>query len=372
MQDDKSELLRSLSISGSDRGTSGGNGGGAGRRGSGRLVAGMALAGFVVGGAATAYYLFGVQGPGEPTAPTPVAAAVAQTAPATAASSPAPANTSQTAQAPPAPAPAPAAARNPGALVASGYVVARRMATVSAETFGRVTEVLVEEGMRVEQGQVLARLDDTLAKVDLGLAQARVGTVEAQLAGTRAELAEARRVLERARTLRTRDFQTEAALTSAESRVAVLAAEVQRLDASVAVARLEVQREAERLDKLTIRAPFAGMVVDKNAQPGEIISPNSAGGGFTRTGICTIVDQESLEIEVDVNEAFINRVSPGQRAEAVLDAWPDWKIPARVIAVIPTANREKATIKVRIGLDVKDGRVLRDMAAKVTFLDGAA
>jgi multidrug resistance efflux pump len=154
--------------------------------------------------------------------------------------------------------------------------------------------------------------------------------------------------------------------------VAVLAAEVQRLDASVAVARLEVQREAERLDKLTIRAPFAGMVVDKNAQPGEIISPNSAGGGFTRTGICTIVDQESLEIEVDVNEAFINRVSPGQRAEAVLDAWPDWKIPARVIAVIPTANREKATIKVRIGLDVKDGRVLRDMAAKVTFLDGAA
>ena len=369
MQDDKSELLRSLSISGSDRGTAMNR---AGRRSSGRLVIGMGLVGFVIGVSGMAYYMVELRGTGEPAAPAPVAAAVEQTAPASAPPNPAPA--SQTAQAPaaPAPAPAPAAARNPGALVASGYVVARRMATVSAETFGRVTEVLVEEGMRVEQGQVLARLDDTLAKVDLGLAQARVGTVEAQLAGTRAELAEARRVLDRARTLRTRDFQTEAALTSAESRVAVLAAEVRRLEAGVAVSRLEVEREAERLDKLTIRAPFAGMVVDKNAQPGEIISPNSAGGGFTRTGICTIVDQESLEIEVDVNEAFINRVSPGQRAEAVLDAWPDWKIPARVIAVIPTANREKATIKVRIGLDVKDGRVLRDMAAKVTFLDGAA
>jgi len=360
-QTDKTALLRSLEI---DRGTSGAR---SPRRGPpwAAITAGVVLIAAAGGGA------LWWQAHRAPPAQAQTAAVSAAPA-----ADPAPAAQAPSAQAP-APLPtqgaAPAAqARSAGTLVASGYVVARRMATVSAETFGKVTEVLVEEGMRVEAGQILARLDDTLAVADLELSKANVATVEAQRAGVQADLAEARRVLARARQLNARDFQTEAAVTNAESRVAVLTAELQRVDANLAVARLEVERQRAVVDKLTIRAPFAGMVVDKNAQPGEIISPNSAGGGFTRTGICTIVDQDSLEIEVDVNEAFINRVSAGQRAEAVLDAWPDWKIPARVIAVIPTANREKATIKVRIGLDVKDARVLRDMAAKVTFLDGAA
>ena len=117
-----------------------------------------------------------------------------------------------------------------------------------------------------------------------------------------------------------------------------------------------------------LRAPFAGVVVTKNAQPGEMISPISAGGGFTRTGICTIVDMTSLEIEVDVNEAYIQRVKAGQDVNAVLDAYPDWQIPAEVIAIVPTADRQKATVRVRIGFRERDSRVLRDMGVKVAFL----
>lgn len=262
--------------------------------------------------------------------------------------------------------------RPSGQLVASGYVVARRMATVSAETFGRIVEVLVEEGQRVEAGQVLARLDDSVAAIDLELSKARVLTWEAQRAGTQADLAEAQRVASRNQRLSARDVASEAALTQAQARVAVLSAELRRIEANLAVSKLDVARTQEQLDKLTIRAPFAGVVVDKNAQTGEIISPNAAGGGFARTGICTIVDMDSLEVEVDVNEAFIGRVQAGQKVDVALDAYPDWRIPGAVIAVVPTANRDKATIKVRIGLNTKDGRVLRDMAAKVTFRDGAA
>src|SRR6185503_10582472 len=118
-----------------------------------------------------------------------------------------------------------------------------------------------------------------------------------------------------------------------------------------------------------IRAPFAGVVTSKNAQPGEMISPMSAGGGFTRTGICTLVDMASLEFEVDVNEAYINRVRPGQPAEGVLDAYPDWRIPAHVITIVPTADRQKATVMVRIAIDVRDPRILPDMGVKVSFVE---
>jgi len=260
----------------------------------------------------------------------------------------------------------------PSDLVASGYVVARRMATVSAESFGLVTAVLVEEGMAVQAGQVLATLDDRLARIDLDLARARVGTARAGRDAIAAELSDARRQLTRIQRLTRSDAASEASLTATEARVAVLAANLARAEAELEQARLTVARSEASLDKLTIRAPFAGVVVDKNAQPGEIISPNSAGGGFTRTGICTIVDMDSLEVEVDVNEAFIGRVRPGQPVRTVLDAYPDWAIPGRVAAVVPTANRDRATITVRIGLDVKDPRILRDMGAKVTFLDREA
>ena len=133
------------------------------------------------------------------------------------------------------------------------------------------------------------------------------------------------------------------------------------------VAERQVAYWEQQLDDTIIRAPFSGIVTSKNAQPGEMISPISAGGGFTRTGICTIVDMESLEIEIDVNESYINRVGAGQAVEATLDAYPEWKIPCKVIAIIPTADRQKSTVKVRVGFDKLDPRILPEMSVKVAF-----
>jgi RND family efflux transporter MFP subunit len=256
-----------------------------------------------------------------------------------------------------------------GSLVASGYVVARRRATVAAEITGRVAEVLVEEGMVVAKGQLLARLDATLAATDLATAQSRTASAQAAARAAAAELTDAERILQRTQNLATAHLASEADLTRVETRVVSLTAERARFDADAATARSDARRAAELLAKHRIVAPFAGVVVDKNAQPGEIISPVSAGGGFTRTGICTLVDMDSLEIEVDVNEAYISRVSPDQAVKATLDAYPDWRIPARVIATVPTANRDKATVRVRIALLAKDPRILPDMAIKVVFAE---
>lgn len=261
-----------------------------------------------------------------------------------------------------------AAPRPTNTLVASGYIVARRMATVSAEITGRVQDVMVDEGMVVTQGQVLARLDGTLAAIDLDLAKARVAAADAQLEQFAADLRDAERILARTNSLSGNNVASEAELTRTRARAEALRAGVKGAQADARVARFSVDRQAATLDKHIVRAPFDGVVIDKSAQPGEIISPMSS-GGFTRTGVCTLVDMDSLEVEVDVNEANIGRVRAGQKVEAVLDAYPDWKIPASVIAVVPTANRDKATIKVRIALGAKDGRILPDMGAKVTFLD---
>lgn len=264
--------------------------------------------------------------------------------------------------------PAVAAPRPAGGLVASGYVVARRTATVSAELTGRVQDVLVDEGMVVTKGQELARLDSTLASIDLDLAKARVASAQAHIEGLGADLKDAERVLQRTSSLSKAANASEAELTRAQARAETLRAQIKGARADVEIARISVDRQTETVDRHIIRAPFDGVVIDKNAQPGEIISPMSS-GGFTRTGVCTLVDMASLEIEVDVNEANIGRVRAGQKVEAVLDAYPDWKIAASVIAVVPRANRDKATIKVRIALAERDGRVLPDMGAKVTFLD---
>jgi RND family efflux transporter MFP subunit len=268
--------------------------------------------------------------------------------------------------------PAEPAAPSAGSLIASGYVVARRKATVAAEVTGKVVELLVDEGMVVEAGQVLARLDDVLADKDYALAQARAEASDAAVAAIAADLADAERILNRTQTLSGKNYATEADLTKSQARAGVLRAQLHQAEAQLAAARLEAQRYGEVLGKHRIRAPFTGIVVERSAQPGEMISPLSAGGGFTRTGICTIVDMDSIEIEVDVNEASIGRLHAGTRIEAVLDAYPDWRIPGAVIAIVPTANREKATVKVRVGMDVKDARVLPDMAIKVSFLEDAA
>ncbi|MEO0578985.1 MAG: efflux RND transporter periplasmic adaptor subunit, partial [Pseudomonadota bacterium] len=250
---------------------------------------------------------------------------------------------------------------------ASGYITARRIATVSSQITGLITEVRVEEGMVVEEGQVLARLDDELARVDLELATARLASQRAGVASIRANLAEAERVLNRARRLRPKNLVSEAELSNAVANYDSLTADLERAQADVAVLELEVERQRERLEDHVITAPFAGVVTVKNAQTGEIVSPGSAGGGFTRTGICTIVDMASLEIEVDVNESFIGRVFAGQRVVASLDAYPDWDISAAVIAIIPTADRAKATVRVRIGIEASDARILPDMGVKVAF-----
>jgi RND family efflux transporter MFP subunit len=262
----------------------------------------------------------------------------------------------------------PSAAAASSVLDASGYVVARRQATVSSKVTGKVLEVLVEEGMSVEKDQVVATLDDTTQRAQLAVAIAQADSSRAALAEIGAQLRNARQELERFRDLAEKGLASRASLDSAEALHDELAARLATGRENVGVAESNVLLARDALSNMTIRAPFAGMVVTKNAQPGEMISPVSAGGGFTRTGICTIIDNNSLEIEVDVNEAYIQRVVAKQRVSALLDAYPDWRIPAEVIAIIPTADRQKATVRVRIGFLERDDRILRDMGVKVSFL----
>lgn len=266
----------------------------------------------------------------------------------------------------------PSAAVASSVLDASGYVVARRQATISSKVTGKVLEVLVEEGMRVEQDQIVARLDDATQRAQLAVALAQVDSARAGLQEISAQLRKAAQERTRQRNLAARGLTSQANLDNAEALYDELAARLETGRENVDVAESNVMLARDALSNMTIRAPFAGMVVTKNAQPGEMISPVSAGGGFTRTGICTIIDNESLEIEVDVNEAYIQRVIPGQPASAVLDAYPDWRIPAEVIAIIPTADRQKATVRVRIGFLERDERILRDMGVKVAFLGSEA
>ena len=256
-------------------------------------------------------------------------------------------------------------------LDASGYVIARRMATVSSQSTGQLVDVRVEEGMAVTEGDVLARLDDAGERAQLALSQAQLSASQASQAEIRVQLEDARRTLQRQDELRQRGLTSQADLDSAQAAVASLEARLEASRENVQVARRQVDLRQELLDDTVIRAPFSGVVVAKAAQPGEMVSPVSAGGGFTRTGICTIVDMDSLEIEVDVNEAYIDRVRQGQPVTAILDAYPDWQIPAEVIAIVPTADRQKATVKVRVGFLERDPRILPEMGVKVRFLEEA-
>jgi RND family efflux transporter MFP subunit len=256
-------------------------------------------------------------------------------------------------------------------LNASGYVVARRVATVSAQITGRLTDVLIEEGASVKEGQVLARLDPDQANARTTLARRQLEAAERNLVEIEVRLDEAKRNLNRVSTLRERALVSETDLDTARSEYN---AQVARLEATRAQQKVAASALAVQLrdnDQLEIRAPFAGVVISKDAQPGEMVSPISAGGGFTRTGIATIVDLDSREIEVDVNESFINRVHDGQGVEATLDAYPDWNIPSHVISIVPTADRQKATVRVRIAFNDLDSRILPNMGVKTRFLDDA-
>jgi RND family efflux transporter MFP subunit len=252
-------------------------------------------------------------------------------------------------------------------LNASGYVEPRRKATVSAKITGKVTEVLVDEGMEVEEGQVLARLDDSDARRRYEAIRAEREVARAAIEELEVNLADAERTLRRTRELHDDGVASIQDLDSATAAVDALRAKLGVARTSLQAAEAQLAVSAQDLENYTVRAPFAGIAVSKDAQPGEMVSPVSAGGGFTRTGISTIVDMDSLEIEVDVNESHIAKVWPGQPADAVLDAYPDWHIPATVRTVIPTADRQKATVKVRLTFDELDPRILPDMGVKVAF-----
>ena len=255
-------------------------------------------------------------------------------------------------------------------LDASGYVVARRMATVSAKITGKVREVLIEEGMKVDAGQVMATLDPVDADASRALSQAQVEAARSQVANVQAQLTEAEANARRLSSLVQQQLVARSQYDQAVAARDALRAQLQAAQRNVTVASRSLAISDNGVDNTIVRAPFAGVVIAKAAQPGEIVSP-LATGGFTRTGIGTIVDMDSLEVEVEVNESFIGRVQPKMPIQATLNAYPDWQIPGEVIAIIPTADRSKATVKVRVALAVKDPRIVPDMGVRVSFLEAA-
>ena len=253
-------------------------------------------------------------------------------------------------------------------LNASGYVTPRRRATIAAKITGRVTGVFFDEGTHVHEGQLLATLDDSDVRKALDAAKADHDAAVAAIADYEVQLKNARRQLQRAEQLQNAGVQTQEQLDNARTSADSLEAKIALAKSQVSSAEARIVQAQQAVDNCTIRAPYTGIVVSKDAQVGEMVSPVSAGGGFTRTGIATIVDMNSNEIEVDVNESFISRVQPGQPVTAILDAYPDWEIPSRVRTIIPSADRQKATVKVRISFLKLDPRILPDMGIKVTFL----
>jgi RND family efflux transporter MFP subunit len=257
-------------------------------------------------------------------------------------------------------------------LQATGYITARRQATVATQITGTLTQVLIEEGVRVDKGQIIARLEDSSLRASLGVAQAGLLAAQAQVVQAQAQLAQAQADARRQETLVASGMIAQQAAeqgrTAVASHTAVL--DARRREAEAAAAQLAQAKV--NFDYTVVRAPFAGVVTAKAAQVGEIVSPLSAGGGYTRTGVGTIVDMDSLEVDVDVGEAYIGQVKPGMPAEAVLSAYPDWKVPAHVVAIVPAADRGKATVKVRVALELKDARLVPDLGVRVTFLGSKA
>ncbi len=266
-----------------------------------------------------------------------------------------------------------------GVLNASGYITPRRRATIAAKITGRVTGVFFDEGTRVAQGQLLATLDDSDVRRALDAARADHDSSVAAIADYEVQLRNAQIELHRAEELQKSGVQSQQTLDNARMTADSLRAKIALAKQQVIAAGARIHEQEQAVENCRINAPFAGIAVSKDAQIGEMVSPVSAGGGFTRTGIATLVDLHSNEIEVDVSESYIAKVSSNQPVNAVLDAYPDWVIPAKVRTVIPTADRQKATVKVRISftesdhahlLDpARDSRILPDMGVKVTYLE---
>ena len=261
--------------------------------------------------------------------------------------------------------------RGTSILDASGYVVARRQATVSAKITGKLNQLFIEEGVHVKQGDIVATLDDRSASAALLQAKAGVTQAESTLTQAKAAAADITPIYTRDRKLAAAGVISATVLEQSKANYDAKQTDVAVAQGNLAVRRAALEIAQRDLDDTIVRAPFTGVVTTKNAQPGEIVSPLSAGGGFTRSGICTLVDMDSLEVEVDVSENFISRVQPGEPATLKLNAYPDWAIPAYVIAVVPTADRSKATVKVRVGFKSRDPRILPEMGARVAFLSQA-
>lgn len=251
---------------------------------------------------------------------------------------------------------------------ASGFVAATRTATVSARTLGQVSEVLADEGTLVKRGQVLARMADQQARTEFGLAQAQLAAARARQGAAQAQLHEAQRDLDREQSLRDQNFTSESRLSKSRTALEVAQSNLASAKADAVLGELQVQRQAQALDDYTVRAPFDGVILARNAQVGEIVAPGGAGGGYTRTGIYTIVDMHSLELVVDVNEDLLSKVEPGRKVSAELYSHKGWQIAGEVLRVMPNADRAKSTVRVRIRLLDHDPRILPDMAVKVLFL----
>ena len=260
-------------------------------------------------------------------------------------------------------------AKSDSVLDATGYVVARRQASVSSKVAGKVTSVLIEEGMLVKKGQLLATLDDSINRAQLELSSSQLEATRSQLEELQVRLRQANSDFERNKTLSAQNLISESAFEQSELEKLALEKSIEVINRNIAVSQKTMKLQEQYLSDMEIRAPFDGIVVSKTAQPGEMIAPVAGGGGFTRTGICTIVDMDSLEVQIDVNESFINRVKPGQQVTVQLTAYPDTRMPAEVIAIIPTADRARSTVKVRVGFNQRDERVLPDMAVRVSFLE---
>lgn len=256
-------------------------------------------------------------------------------------------------------------------LEVSGHITAQRIATVSAKTIGLIEEVYVEEGIYVEKGQDLARLDTRLAELNLKLSVNRRALHQADIKKREAEVMDAKRKLARQKALMKTNFSNQSDIDTLAINLEVLKASLETAKTNLALNEIEIEQLNKLLDDHIIRAPFSGVVTAKNAQPGEIISPSSAGGGYTRTGICTIVDMSSLEIEVDVNESFLNKIYQGQPIKAELYAYENWAFNGRVKNIVPTVDRSKATVRVRIEIEDKSDRILPNMAVRVSFIDDA-
>ena len=253
-------------------------------------------------------------------------------------------------------------------LQATGYVTAQRQATVSTQITGTLVQILFEEGDHVKKGQIIARLEDSALRASLNIAQANSLTSQAQIKTAQAQLAQAEADARRQTELAASGMMSKQAAEQARTAVATYSAQLEARKRESDASRAQLAMAQVNFDYSMVRAPFSGVVTVKAAQVGEIVSPLSAGGGFTRTGVCTIVDMDSLEVDVDVSEAYIGQVKPNMPAESVLDAYPDWKVPSHVIAIVPTADRGKATIKVRVALEEKDARLVPDIGVRVSFL----